>query len=53
MRKGGGVGMDNYVITIARGFGSGGKALGMRLAGELGIACYENRVLALASTMTG
>ena len=45
--------MDNYVITIARGFGSGGKALGMRLADELGIACYENRILALASKMTG
>lgn len=45
--------MKNYVITIARGFGSGGKALGMRLAKELGIACYENRILALASKMTG
>ncbi len=45
--------MNNYVITIARGFGSGGKALGMRLAEELGIACYENRILALASKMTG
>lgn len=45
--------MDNYVITIARGFGSGGKALGMRLADELGISCYENRILALASKMTG
>lgn len=45
--------MKNYVITIARGFGSGGKALGMRLADELGITCYENRILALASKMTG
>lgn len=45
--------MNNYVITIARGFGSGGKALGMRLADELGISCYENRILALASKMTG
>lgn len=45
--------MDNYVITIARGFGSGGKSLGMRLADELGISCYENRILSLASKMTG
>lgn len=45
--------MKNYVITIARGFGSGGKALGMRLAEELGIACYENRILSLASKITG
>lgn len=43
----------NYVITIARGFGSGGKALGMRLADELGISCYENRILQLASKITG
>lgn len=42
-----------FVITIARGFGSGGKRLGMRLAEELGIACYENRILALASKITG
>ncbi len=45
--------MDNFVITIARGFGSGGKALGMRLAEELGINCYENRILALASKVMG
>ena len=45
--------MNNYVITIARGFGSGGKSLGMRLADELGISCYENRILSLASKMTG
>lgn len=45
--------MGNYVITIARGFGSGGKDLGMRLADELGISCYENRILAMASKMTG
>lgn len=43
----------NFVITIARGFGSGGKALGMRLADELGISCYENRILQLASKITG
>ena len=47
------ISMNNYVITIARGFGSGGKSLGMRLADELGISCYENRILSLASKMTG
>lgn len=45
--------VKNYVITIARGFGSGGKALGIRLAEELGITCYENRILVLASQITG
>lgn len=45
--------MQNYVITIARGFGSGGKQMGIRLAEDLGIHCYENRILTLASQMAG
>lgn len=45
--------MERYVITIARGFGSGGKQLGVRLAKELGIHCYENRILTLASQLAG
>ena len=45
--------MERYVITFARGFGSGGKEVASRLAKELGIHCYENRVLTLASQMSG
>ena len=45
--------MDNYVVTIARGFGSGGKQIGSQLAKELGIHCYENRILTLASELSG
>lgn len=45
--------MEHYVITIARGFGSGGKSIAMELAEELGIECYENRILALASEYSG
>lgn len=45
--------MDHYVVTIARGFGSGGKAVAMGLAEELGIECYEHRLLALASEYSG
>lgn len=44
---------DNYIVTIARGFGSGGKEIGSRLAKDLGIACYENRILTLAAEMSG
>lgn len=44
--------MDNYVITIARGFGSGGKMIASELAAELGIKCYENRILTLASQLS-
>jgi cytidylate kinase len=45
--------MHNYVITIARGFGSGGKDIGMRLSKELGIPCYERQILTMASDQSG
>ena len=36
-----GVFMANHVITIARGYGSGGKTIGKRLANQLQIAYYD------------
>ncbi len=45
--------MNNFVITVARGFGSGGKEIAAKLAKELGIHCYENRILTLASQLSG
>uniref|UniRef100_I5AWA3 Cytidylate kinase n=1 Tax=Eubacterium cellulosolvens (strain ATCC 43171 / JCM 9499 / 6) TaxID=633697 RepID=I5AWA3_EUBC6 len=45
--------MKNYVITIARGFGSGGKDIGMRLSEALGIPCYERQILTMASEKSG
>lgn len=45
--------MENFVITFARGFGSGGKEIASKLAKELGISCYENRILTLASQLSG
>lgn len=45
--------MKNYVITIARGFGSGGKDIGLRLEKELGIPCYERQILTMASDFSG
>jgi len=45
--------MDNFVITIARGFGSGGKQIGLALSRDLGIPCYESQILALASEYSG
>ena len=33
----------NYVITIARNFGAGGKSVGLALSKELGIPCYERQ----------
>ena len=45
--------MDNIVITVARGFGSGGKEIASKVAKDLGISCYENRILTLASQLSG
>ena len=44
---------EHFVVTFARGFGSGGKEIASKLAKELGIHCYENRILTLASQMSG
>lgn len=44
---------DNFVITIARGFGSGGKQIASQVAKNLGIHCYENRILTLAAEKSG
>lgn len=44
---------NNFVVTFARGFGSGGKEIASKLAHELGINCYENRILTLASQLSG
>lgn len=45
--------MENYVITIARGFGSGGKEIGSKLAKRLNIPCYESQILKMASNYSG
>ncbi|SFR65585.1 cytidylate kinase-like family protein [Anaeromicropila populeti] len=45
--------MEHYIITVARGFGSGGKQIASQLAAELNIECYENRILTLASEYSG
>jgi cytidylate kinase len=45
--------MKNYIITVARGFGTGGKHIASQLANDLGIQCYESRILTLASEFSG
>ena len=45
--------MNNFVITIARGFGSGGKEIATKLGEKLGIPCYERQILTLASDYSG
>lgn len=45
--------MDNFVITIGRRFGSGGRELGTRLARRLGISYYDKELLAHAARKSG
>ncbi len=44
---------DNYVITIGRQFGSGGRELGKLLAEKLGIAYYDKELLCEAAKQSG
>lgn len=45
--------MKHFVITIARGYGSGGKTIGKHLAEALGVPCYDRELLRLASEDSG
>ncbi|MDD3213407.1 MAG: cytidylate kinase-like family protein [Eubacteriales bacterium] len=45
--------MKNFVITIARGFGSGGKQIGLQIAGDLNIKLMDKELLQLASVESG
>lgn len=45
--------MSNIVITIARGFGSGGRTIGKMLAKRLDIHYYDGELLRLASEESG
>ena len=45
--------MQKFVITIARGFGSGGKTIGRLLAQRLDIDYYDNDLIRLASEESG
>lgn len=43
----------NFVITIARGFGSGGKQAATQIGEKLGIPVYEKQILEMASDYSG
>lgn len=45
--------MEHFVITIARGYGSGGKTMGKMLAEELGVHFYDRELLRIASDESG
>ena len=45
--------MSNYVISISREFGSGGRLIGKRLAAHLGIPCYDRTIIQKTSEKSG
>lgn len=45
--------MENYVITISRAFGSGGRTIGKMLSEKLGIPYYDKDLIKLASDDSG
>ena len=45
--------MGKYVITIARGYGSGGRTIGKMIAKQLDIPYYDREILNMASEDSG
>lgn len=45
--------MKNYVITIARGYGSGGSHIGKALSKKLSIPYYDEEIIQMASDKSG
>lgn len=45
--------MEHFVITISRGYGSGGKQIGIMLAKELGVEYYDQDITRFASEDSG
>lgn len=45
--------MSNYIITIARGLGSGGSHIAKDLSERLGIPYYDEEILRMASDLSG
>lgn len=44
---------EKYVITIARGYGSGGRTIGKLLSKNLGIPFYDREIIYMASEDSG
>lgn len=45
--------MSKFVVTIARGYGSGGRTIGKMLAKKLGVSYYDKEILSIASEDSG
>lgn len=45
--------MDNYIITIGRQFGSGGRSIGQKIAEKLDIHFYDKELISIAAKESG
>lgn len=45
--------MDKFTVTIARGFGSGGRTIGKMLSERLGVKFYDKDLIRIASDVSG
>ena len=45
--------MGNFLITVERGFGSGGKTIAYEIAKKLGVPCYDHEIMKMASDWSG
>lgn len=45
--------MEQFVVTISRGYGSGGREVGKKLAAKLDVDFYDRKLLRLASDESG
>ena len=45
--------MEQFIITIGRQFGSGGRAIGEQLAKKLGVSFYDKELISLAAKESG
>mgnify|MGYP000456145067 CR=1 FL=1 len=45
--------MSNYVVSISREFGSGGRLIGKKLAASLGIPCYDRTLIQKTAEKSG
>lgn len=45
--------MEKFIVTIARGFGSGGRTIGKMLSEKLGVKFYDKDLIRIASDVSG
>lgn len=45
--------MKNFVITISRGYGSGGSHVARKISSKLGIGYYDEEILQMAADLSG